>query len=101
MMGLVCLSDGMGLGHVVQSYVNEASIAFTACRKLLPDPEFYASCIEDSFTELRDAARAVLAEAPVAASAEPMPTKPVKPADKTKPAGKQKSADKPRKAAKK
>ena len=30
MMGLVCLTDGMGLGHVVQSYVKEASIAFTA-----------------------------------------------------------------------
>ena len=103
MMGLVCLSDGMGLGHVVQSYVGEASIAFTACRKLMPDPEFYASCIEDSFTQLRDAARVVLAEAPteVPAAAELKPTKPVKSAAKTKPAGKQKSADKPRKAAKK
>ena len=30
MMGLVCLNDGMGLGHVVQSYVAEATIAFTA-----------------------------------------------------------------------
>ena len=104
MLGLVCLSDGMGLGHVVQSYVNEASIAFTACRKLLPDPEFYASCIEDSFTELRDAARVVLAQAPTevpaeaTAAAEP---KQAKPAGKNKPTGKQKSADKPRKAARK
>ncbi|TMM49111.1 wax ester/triacylglycerol synthase family O-acyltransferase [Qipengyuania marisflavi] len=56
-MGLVCLTDGMGLGHVVQSYVDEATIAFTACRDLLPDPEFYAQCIEDSFHELRDTAR--------------------------------------------
>ena len=55
MMGLVCLTDGMGLGHVVQSYVKEATIAFTACRKVMPDPEFYAQCIEDSFNELRDA----------------------------------------------
>ena len=107
MMGLVCLTDGMGLGHVVQSYVNEASIAFTACRKLMPDPEFYASCIEDSFTELRDAARVVLAEAPAAAPTEPKPAMPVKSAAKsqtaakTKSAGKKKSADKPRKAAKK
>jgi hypothetical protein len=55
MMGLLCLTDGLGLGHVVQSYVKEATIAFTACRSLMPDPEFYAQCIEDSFTELRDA----------------------------------------------
>ncbi len=58
MMGLLCLTDGLGLGHVVQSYCAEATIAFTACRKLMPDPEFYAQCIEDSFNELRDAAKA-------------------------------------------
>ncbi len=57
MLGLLCLTDGLGLGHVVQSYVDEATISFTACRKLLPDPEFYAQCIEDSFTEMRDAAK--------------------------------------------
>jgi hypothetical protein len=57
MMGLLCLTDGLGLGHVVQSYCKEATIAFTACRKLMPDPDFYAECIEASFNELRDAAR--------------------------------------------
>lgn len=56
MMGLLCLTDGMGLGHTVQSYVDEATIAFTACRDLMPDPDFYAQCIEDSFHELRDTA---------------------------------------------
>ena len=56
MMGLLCLNDGLGLGHVVQSYCAEATIAFTACRKIMPDPEFYAQCIEESFEELRDAA---------------------------------------------
>jgi diacylglycerol O-acyltransferase len=76
---------------------------------LMPDPEFYASCIEDSFTELRDAARAMLAEALAEApiASEPKPAKPIKPAGKnkpaakTKPAGRKKSTDKPRKAAKK
>jgi hypothetical protein len=58
MMGLICLTDGMGLAHVVQSYTDEATIAFTACRELMPDPEFYADCIEASFEELREAARA-------------------------------------------
>ena len=58
MMGLVCLTDGMGLGHVVQSYVSEATIAFTADRDLMPDPDFYAQCIQDSFDELLAAAKA-------------------------------------------
>jgi diacylglycerol O-acyltransferase / wax synthase len=58
MMGLLCLTDGLGLGHVVQSYVDEATISFTACRKLMPDPETYAAFIEESFAELRDIARA-------------------------------------------
>ena len=55
-MGLLCLTDGIGLGHVVQSYVDEATISFTACRKLMPDPDFYVQCIEESFEELRDLA---------------------------------------------
>ena len=66
MYGLICLTDGMGLGHTVQSYVDEATITFTACRELLPDPEFYAQCIEDSFAELRDAAKGIPAAAPKA-----------------------------------
>ena len=57
MYGLICLTDGMGLAHTVQSYVDEATVAFTACRELMPDPEFYAQCIEDSFAELRDLAK--------------------------------------------
>ncbi|MFM5924384.1 MAG: WSD1 family O-acyltransferase, partial [Novosphingobium sp.] len=104
MMGLLCLTDGMGLGHVVQSYVKEATIAFTACRSLMPDPEFYASCIEESFTELRDAARTAVSKAAADAPAsEPKATKPVpraKAAPKTKPAAK-KGAAKPGKVAKK
>lgn len=77
MMGLLCLTDGMGVGHVVQSYKDEATISFTACRDLLPDPEFYAECIEESFAELADAAA----------------KKAAKPAKK--PAAKQKTARKP------
>ena len=58
MMGLLCLTDGMGLGHVVQSYTDEATIAFTADREMMPDPEFYVECIRQSYEELRDAAKA-------------------------------------------
>ncbi len=58
MMGLICLTDGMGLAHVVQSYTKEATIAFTADREMMDDPEFYAQCIRESFEELRDIAAA-------------------------------------------
>jgi len=77
MMGLLCLNDGLGLGHVVQSYCDEATISFTACRELLPDPEFYIECIEDSFNELLAAAKAhaaKTAKAPVAKKAAPLKT---------------------------
>lgn len=60
MMGLLCLTDGMALGHVVQSYCKEATITFTADRKVVTDPEFYADCIEQSFNLLRDAANAAV-----------------------------------------
>jgi len=73
MMGLICLTDGMGLAHVVQSYTDEATITFTGCRELLPDPEFYAQCIEDSFVELRDAARGVAQPDKEASKAPPKP----------------------------
>ncbi|MGN6496019.1 MAG: WS/DGAT/MGAT family O-acyltransferase [Tsuneonella sp.] len=73
MMGLICLTDGMGLAHVVQSYTDEATIAFTACRELMPDPEFYAHCIEQSFEELRDTASAAAGKGDAKASP-PSPT---------------------------
>jgi len=64
MMGLLCLTDGMGLGHTVQSYVDEATVTFTACRDLMPDPDFYAECLQHSFDELL----AATAKAPKAAA---------------------------------
>jgi WS/DGAT/MGAT family acyltransferase len=57
MHGLLCLTDGLGLGHVVQSYVDQATIGFTACRKILPDPEFYADCLQASFDAMVAAAK--------------------------------------------
>lgn len=104
MMGLLCLNDGLGLGHVVQSYCDEATISFTACRELLPDPEFYVQCIEDSFAELRDAAKG-LADAPTGSARKPAAVKVVanktaaktatKPATKKAPARKSKAAKVP------
>jgi len=47
--GKLCLVDGVKLGHVVHSYVDEVTISFTACRSAIPDPDFYAKCLQDSF----------------------------------------------------
>jgi WS/DGAT/MGAT family acyltransferase len=61
-LSLICLTDGLGLAHVVQSYVDEAIISFTACRDIVPDPEFYAECLQASFDDLLAAAQALDAE---------------------------------------
>jgi len=53
--GLLCLMDGLGLGHVVQSYVDKSTITFTACRNMMPDPETYAECLQASYDELAKA----------------------------------------------
>jgi len=46
------LSDGMGLFHGVISFSGKISISFAACRKMLPDPEFYRQCLDASWREL-------------------------------------------------
>lgn len=61
-LSLICLTDGLGLAHVVQSYVDEAYISFTACRDIMPDPNFYSECLQESFDELLTAAKAVTAK---------------------------------------
>lgn len=49
--GNLCLLDGVGLGHVVHSYVDEITIGVTACRDALPDPNLYTDCLRDSFDD--------------------------------------------------
>ncbi|WP_258319859.1 WS/DGAT/MGAT family O-acyltransferase [Qipengyuania flava] len=95
MMGLLCLTDGLGLGHVVQSYTKEATIAFTADREMMDDPEFYAQCIRDSFEEVRDAATDAVAPAPKkAAPKKAAPKKAAAPTKARKPAAKKRAAPK-------
>jgi diacylglycerol O-acyltransferase len=54
------LMPNVGLFHIVYSSVQEKrgtiNLSFTACRDMLPDPAFYADCLQASFDELRDAA---------------------------------------------
>ncbi len=70
MQGMLCLMDGVALGHVVQSYVKEATISFTADRKVMTDPEFYAQCLQESFEEMAAAAELNL-KPPTKAKAKP------------------------------
>jgi WS/DGAT/MGAT family acyltransferase len=53
--GMGPVMDGMGIIHPIGSYNGGAVIAFTSCRELLPDPEFYEACIRDAFAALREA----------------------------------------------
>lgn len=48
--------DSTGLFHVISSYCDEFTVTFTACRDMLPDPAFYADCLQASFDELKTAA---------------------------------------------
>jgi WS/DGAT/MGAT family acyltransferase len=45
------ISDGMGLVFSVTSYDDMIFISLTSCREQMPDPEFFAQCIRDSFQE--------------------------------------------------
>jgi len=54
------LLPNIGLFHIIYSAVQNKkgtiSLSFTACRDMLPDPEYYAQCLQESFEELRDEA---------------------------------------------
>jgi hypothetical protein len=53
------LVPGCGLFHIVYSTVQNnkgtITLSFTACRDQLPDPQFYADCLQQSFEELKAA----------------------------------------------
>lgn len=53
--GLGPIVDGMALIHPVFSYCGEITISFTSCREIMPDPGFYAECIEQAYHALREA----------------------------------------------
>lgn len=55
--GMGPVMDGMGLIHPVFSFSGRISISVTSCRALMPDPGFYAECLQASFDELLAAAR--------------------------------------------
>ncbi|MBT4521199.1 MAG: wax ester/triacylglycerol synthase family O-acyltransferase [Halieaceae bacterium] len=54
------LLPNVGLFHIVYSAVQNKkgsiTLSITACRDMMPDPGFYADCLQASFDELHDAA---------------------------------------------
>jgi len=51
--------DNMGLFHIVSNSASRVSLSFSACARLLPDPEAYSRCLEAAYAELREAAAAL------------------------------------------
>ena len=72
--GLGPVFDGMGIIHPVFSYCGRISVAFTSDRNIMPDPENYANCLQESFEELKAAALKKPIPAP---KIEPVPVAPV------------------------
>lgn len=54
--GLGLPLDGIGLFHAALSYNGTITVSIVGCREQLPDPGFYADCLNEAFTELREAA---------------------------------------------
>jgi WS/DGAT/MGAT family acyltransferase len=52
MYGFGMVHDAMGLMHIVNSYCGDLTISITADRDMMPDPAFYAQCLQTSFDEL-------------------------------------------------
>jgi WS/DGAT/MGAT family acyltransferase len=94
--GLGPILDGMGIIHPIFSYCGEITISFTSCREMMPDPDFYAQCIEDSFNELKAATegKGAKASAAVAGLADVLATKAPKKAANAKRAAPKKAAKK-------
>lgn len=51
--GLGVVYDGMGLMFPVYSYCGQIMISITACREMVPDPDFLAECLQTSYDELK------------------------------------------------
>jgi hypothetical protein len=47
------LTDGLGLMFPVGSYCGEFTVSFTACREMVPDPEFMEECLRASYADMR------------------------------------------------
>ncbi|NRB41010.1 MAG: wax ester/triacylglycerol synthase family O-acyltransferase [Pseudomonadales bacterium] len=51
------IMDCLGLGHAIFSYCDRISLTAMACREMMPDPDFYIQCLDESYTEIMAAAK--------------------------------------------
>ena len=72
-MGTGPIFDGMGMILPVYSYGDTIAISFTSDRNMIPDPQFFADCLQASFDELLAAAQNP--DAPRVAAVKPAPAK--------------------------
>ncbi|QJB69932.1 WS/DGAT/MGAT family O-acyltransferase [Parasphingorhabdus halotolerans] len=82
--GMGILAEGQGVFHVVTSYNGNVILTFLADREIMPDPEFYAACVEQSFMDLMKA-KSTKAVKPVKKVAPKKKSVAVKKAEATKP----------------
>ncbi len=47
--------DQAGIFHTAFSYNGTMTVTVTACREMMPDPEFYAKCVQASYDDLKKA----------------------------------------------
>lgn len=87
-MGTGPIFDGMGMIMPVYSYGDTIAISFTSDRDMIPDPGFYADCLQVSFNELLVAAERNLSAAKSPVAEPRATTKSEKPRAKAAPAGK-------------
>lgn len=53
--GMAVITDNLAISHAVTSYDSQMIIAPLSDRKIMPDPGFYAECLEQAFIELKAA----------------------------------------------
>lgn len=95
-MGTGPIFDGMGMIMPVYSYGDTIAISFTSDRDMIPDPGFYADCLQASFDELLAAAQNPDAPRATVALKKPAPKKATAPKKAAaKPAAKKPAARKP------
>lgn len=62
--GLAVISDNLGLSHAVTSYDGTLVIAPVSDREHMPDPAFYANCLQESYEDLLQSCGAAQKKAP-------------------------------------
>ncbi len=53
--GLGPLYDGMGIFFPVFSYNGHITLTVNACREMMPDPEFFGECLQQSYDDIKAA----------------------------------------------